>query len=160
MRKPARGLIKATKKASLDELRRRSAGRRPKGRYYLIVCEGTKTEPNYFNSMRLHLSGGEGSKVVVVGAQDNTLRLVERAREEVAARNKSDNPPFYHVWLVFDKDSFPDDDFDNTITLVRQEDEKFGMGGGSLILIGMRHGAMKHLSFGICFTFKTMLEVA
>lgn len=131
MSKPAKGLIK-TAEAALSELRERVAGRRPKGRYYLIVCEGTKTEPNYFESIRSHLSGGEGDKVVIVGSQSNTLGLVERARAEIAVRNESDNPPFYHVWLVFDKDSFPDDDFDNTITLAEQEDAKFGMKGDVL----------------------------
>lgn len=131
MSKPAKGLIK-TAEAALSEFRERVAGRRPKGRYYLIVCEGTKTEPNYFESIRSHLSGGEGDKVVIVGAQSNTLGLVERAKAEIAARNESDNPPFYHVWLVFDKDSFPDDDFDNTIILAEQEDAKFGMKGDIL----------------------------
>lgn len=131
MSKPVKGLIK-TAEAALSELRERVAGRRPKGRYYLIVCEGTKTEPNYFESIRSHLSGGEGDKVVIVGSQSNTLGLVERAKVEIAARNESDNPPFYHVWLVFDKDSFPDDDFDNTITLAEQENAKFGVKGDVL----------------------------
>lgn len=131
MSKPAKGLIK-TAEAALSEFKERVAGRRPKGRYYLIVCEGTKTEPNYFESIRSHLSGGEGDKVVIVGSQSNTLGLVERAKAEIAARNESDNPPFYHVWLVFDKDSFPDDDFDNTIILAEQEDAKFGMKGDIL----------------------------
>ncbi len=151
MSKTTRGLIKAAKDASLDVLRHRHAGCRPKGRYYLIVCEGTKTEPNYFNRMRTHLSGGEGSKVVVVGAQDNTLRLVDRAREEIAARNKSDNPPFYHVWLVFDKDSFPNDHFDNTIALTRIEDGKFGMEGD--VLNPHWHAAWSNEAFELWYLF-------
>lgn len=151
MSKPAKGLITAAADAAMGELRERVAGRRPKGRYYLIVCEGTKTEPNYFESIRSHLSGGEGDKVVVVGAQDNTLRLVERAREEIAARNASDNPPFYHVWLVFDKDSFPADDFDNTIVATRQEDEKFGMDGG--VLRPHWHAAWSNEAFELWYLF-------
>ena len=127
MSKIGRGLIDSfNAQASLDELRQCSAGRRPKGRYYLIVCEGTKTEPNYFESIRTLLSGGEGDKIVVVGAQDNTLGLVERAKEEIALRNRSDNPPYYHVWLVFDRDGFPPDDFDNAILMAKSEDAKFG----------------------------------
>ena len=31
--------------SSLSAIHARSAGNRPKGRSYLIVCEGTKTEP-------------------------------------------------------------------------------------------------------------------
>jgi len=151
MSKPAKGLITAEVDAAMGELRARVAGRRPKGRYYLIVCEGTKTEPNYFDAFRSHLSGGEGDKVVVVGAQDNTLGLVERAKAEIAARNESDNPPFYHVWLVFDKDSFPDDDFDNTIVVTRQEDEKFGMDGG--ILRPHWHSAWSNEAFELWYLF-------
>ena len=126
MSKVRKGLIQeAERESAWNEWKQRTAGKRPRGRYYLIVCEGTKTEPNYFESIRQRLSGGQGDKIVVVGAQDNTLGLVERAREEIAKRNESDDPPYYHVWLVFDKDSFPDDDFDNAISLVEQEDGKF-----------------------------------
>lgn len=151
MSKPAKGLITVEADTAMGELRARVAGRRPKGRYYLIVCEGTKTEPNYFDAFRSHLSGGEGDKVVVVGAQDNTLGLVERAKAEIAARNESDNPPFYHVWLVFDKDSFPDDDFDNTIVVTRQEDEKSGMDGG--ILRPHWHSAWSNEAFELWYLF-------
>ena len=111
--------------AALVQLRTRAAGRRPKGRHYLIVCEGTKTEPNYFEALRLRLAGGEADKVVVVGAQDNTLGLVDRARSEIELRNQSDDPPYYHVWLVFDRDSFPPDDFDNAILAAESEDARF-----------------------------------
>ena len=118
--------------SALEELRVRAAGRRPKGRNYLIVCEGTETEPNYFEALRKKLSGGEGDKIVIVGAQDNTLGIVERAREEIALRNRSDNPPYYHVWLVFDRDSFPADDFDNAIDITEKEDAKFQAQGAEL----------------------------
>ncbi|MBQ6011394.1 MAG: RloB domain-containing protein [Kiritimatiellae bacterium] len=133
MSKVRKGLIQeAENEAAWNDWKQRTAGRRPKGRYYLIVCEGTKTEPNYFESIRQRLPGGQGDKIVVIGGQDNTLNLVERAREEITKRNQSDNAPYYHVWLVFDKDSFPDDDFDNAITLAEQENRKFGMKGDVL----------------------------
>lgn len=151
MSKITTGLIKAAESTAINKLRERVAGRRPKGRYYLIVCEGTKTEPNYFEAFRMRLSGGEGDKVVIVGAQDNTLGLVERARAEIAARNESDNPPFYHVWLVFDKDSFPDDDFDNTIELIEKENEKFGMKGG--VLLPHWHAAWSNEAFELWYLF-------
>ena len=112
--------------SSLSAIHARSAGNRPKGRSYLIVCEGTKTEPQYFESLRKKLTGGEGDKIVIVGAQTNTLGIVERAKEEIALRDKSDNPPYYHIWLVFDRDSFPSDDFDNAIRIAQAEDAKFG----------------------------------
>lgn len=130
MSKVRKGLLaELGAQSALEELRVRAAGKRPKGRNYLIVCEGTKTEPNYFEALRKKLSGGEGDKIVIVGAQDNTLGIVERAREEIALRNRSDNPPYYHVWLVFDRDSFPSDDFDNAVAAAEQEDAKFAAEG-------------------------------
>ena len=71
----------------------------------LIVCEGSKTEPNYFRSFRV-------SKVLdldVKGLGENTLSLVERAIELKAGK------AYDQVWCVFDKDSFPNDNFDNAI---------------------------------------------
>lgn len=116
MSKSAAGLIDSfVAEKALDAFRRRSAGKRPSRRYYLIVCEGEKTEPNYFEALRQQLTGGEGDRIVVVGGKDNTLRLVEKAEEEVENRKRSSLPPYYHVWLVFDRDSFPEDDFDNAI---------------------------------------------
>ncbi len=41
---------------------------------FLIVCEGEKTEPNYFNSFRV-----PGVVIDVRGIGENTVRLVERA---------------------------------------------------------------------------------
>lgn len=134
MSKVRKGLLaELGAQSALEELRVRAAGKRPKGRNYLIVCEGTETEPNYFEALRKKLSGGEGDKIVIVGAQDNTLGIVERAREEIALRNRSDNPPYYHVWLVFDRDSFPSDDFDNAIVMAAEEDAKFRAEGDSML---------------------------
>ena len=48
MSKVRKGLLaELGAQSALEELRVRAAGRRPKGRSYLIVCEGTETEPNY-----------------------------------------------------------------------------------------------------------------
>lgn len=136
---------------ALTEFRIRSAGKRPKGRSYLIVCEGTKTEPNYFEALRKYLSGGEGDKIVVVGAQDNTLGLVSRARQEIESRNRSDNPPFYHVWLVFDRDSFPPDDFDNAIASTELEDKKFVANGS--VFHPHWHAAWSNEAFELWYLF-------
>lgn len=151
MSKPAKGLIQAAEDSALSELRERVAGHRPKGRYYLIVCEGTRTEPNYFEAMRSVLTGGEGDKIVVVGAQDNTRRLIDRARIEIEKRNQSDDPPYYHIWIVFDKDSFPDDDFDNAIKMVEQEDSKFHAEGG--VLSPHWHAAWSNEAFELWYLF-------
>ena len=79
---------------------------------YLIVCEGERTEPNYFNA----LVGGRNSKVLsvdVLGEGQSTCRLVRTAIEE---RDKS-MIEYDRVWVVFDKDDFTD--FNEAIALAR-----------------------------------------
>ena len=114
--------------AGFEREQSRRQGNRPKRRNILIVCEGEKTEPNYFESFRRKLVGGEGDRVCVVGLGDNTLSLVEKAKEIVEERRRSDQPPFYHVWIVFDKDEFPDEHFDNSVHSIAQEAAKFKAG--------------------------------
>jgi hypothetical protein len=60
----------------------------------LIVCEGARTEPSYFNSFRL-------PKVVEIkGVGKNTLSVVEDA-VRLSTEQRYDE-----VWCVFDRDSF------------------------------------------------------
>jgi hypothetical protein len=75
---------------------------------FLIVCEGEKTEPQYFERFRVpHLI------VDVKGVGMNTLSLVEKAIE----LSRMDN--YDQVWCVFDKDDFPPDNFENAIQKAR-----------------------------------------
>jgi hypothetical protein len=76
----------------------------------LIVCEGKKTEPNYFESMRVELKIAGEAK----GTGSNTLNLVEYATTR-------ENEGFDEIWCVFDKDSFSDNDFNNAIQKARQK---------------------------------------
>lgn len=75
---------------------------------FLIVCEGEKTEPNYFRSFRV-----PREVVEVHGIGDNTLGVVQRAIE---LRAGSD---FDQVWCVFDRDSFPAERFNAALELAR-----------------------------------------
>jgi len=99
----------------------RRQGCRPIQRNFLIVCEGKKTEPNYFNSIRRRMESGAGSKVVVVGAGAHTRGLIDCTKAAIAKRRTEGLPEYYHVWVVFDKDSFEADDFDNTVKMVESE---------------------------------------
>lgn len=63
---------------------------------FLIVCEGKKTEPNYFSDFPVP------KKIVrIVGCGFNTIRLVEEA---ITLKTSSN---FEQVWCVFDHDDFP-----------------------------------------------------
>lgn len=77
---------------------------------YLIVCEGKRTEPLYFEA----LVGGRNSRVIdadILGKGQSTCRLVRTAIEE---RDKS-MIEYDRVWAVFDKDDFKD--FNEAIAL-------------------------------------------
>ena len=71
----------------------------------LIVCEGEKTEPNYFHSIQEELPQ-HVVELEIFGVGLNTLTLVERAK---ALRDsaKMGSYPIDLVWVVFDRDRFP-----------------------------------------------------
>lgn len=77
---------------------------------HLIVCEGTQTEPLYFEGLKEHLGEANGRKVdiCICGSGEHTLGLFERAQDLC---RKSPNL-YDHVWLVYDKDYFPAEEFD------------------------------------------------
>lgn len=74
----------------------RKSGFRNKRKVVLIVCEGERTEPSYFECFPLSKSVCE-----VHGAGKNTLSVV---KEAIIIRDKG---RFDEVWCVFDRDSFP-----------------------------------------------------
>lgn len=75
---------------------------------FLIVCEGSKTEPNYFKQFRVPTL-----VIQVEGTGMNTLSLVDEAMR-FRAEDEYDQ-----VWCVFDKDDFPIDQFENAIQRAR-----------------------------------------
>jgi hypothetical protein len=75
----------------------------------LIVCEGEKTEPNYFRSFEL------SDVIEVIGAGSNTNSVVARAMQENESAKKR-GIEYEDTWVVFDKDSFLDHQFNGAIT--------------------------------------------
>lgn len=76
---------------------------------FLIVCEGTKTEPNYFNyfKKKIREANKDSVNVEVHGKGMNTLSLVN---ETINLKNAS-IIDYSQVWCVFDKDDFKDESF-------------------------------------------------
>ncbi len=72
----------------------------------LIVCEGVNTEPSYFNQFRL-----SSATIKALGKGSNTIGVVKHA-EKLAKTGIYDE-----VWVVFDKDSNPDQNFNNAIKM-------------------------------------------
>lgn len=70
------------KRRSRDE-KKRQIGFKSKRKFYLIVCEGEKTEPNYFFSLKESLPKGvlELCQIDIDGTGRNTLSIIEEAKK-------------------------------------------------------------------------------
>lgn len=77
----------------------------------LIVCEGTKTEPNYFEAFAEKQQGVIVYDIEVKGLGRGTKGVVEKAIE---LKNKNN---YDRVWAVFDKDEFLAKDFNEAILM-------------------------------------------
>ncbi|MCX7045926.1 MAG: RloB family protein [Candidatus Sumerlaeota bacterium] len=91
---------------------------RPEREHILIVCEGERTEPYYFDAIRLSLPR-HVAEVRIEGKGMNTISLVKEAMRLRDIHCDSDHP-YDQTWAVFDKDDFPKDDFDNAIAMCGQ----------------------------------------
>ena len=83
-------------------------------RRILIVCEGEKTEPNYFKSFPANPVVYDAIKVAGVG--NNTCFVVNEA---IRLRDKAvkEGEPYIEVWAVFDKDDFTVSDFEKAVQI-------------------------------------------
>ena len=90
---------------------------------WLIVCEGTKTEPNYFieavNEINKNIEDKYKLKVNVIGTGKNTVSLVKSVEDLQVEIDKYNNRliPYSKIFVVFDKDSFSDKNFDEAINM-------------------------------------------
>ena len=84
---------------------------------YLIVCEGEKTEPNYFKAI-VETRNSSVISVDLEGIGSSTVKLV---KEAIRLRDKDKNK-YDRVWAVFDKDDFHD--FNKAIELANQNNIK------------------------------------
>ena len=84
----------------------------------LIVCEGEKTEPNYFESFPI-----SGVKVEILGKGKNTISLVKDA---ILEWKKYANEGKYYekLWCVFDRDDFPKANYNQAFESVSNEERK------------------------------------
>lgn len=108
MKKP--GLTKLDEQKMLKRLHKQDYKK-----LYLIFTEGTKTEPYYFEGFKaaIEKSGRQDILIEIVGVGEATTRLLPFAEEfvEKYSIEKAE------IWLVTDKDDFPDSQFN---TLIQQ----------------------------------------
>lgn len=96
-----------------SSLRRRQGVRNVK-QSFLIVCEGKRTEPDYFKAFRM-----TAATVKAVGQAMNTTSPVNKAisiRESDSRKGRV----YDQCWAVFDKDEFPAEDFNRAIRLAQE----------------------------------------
>ncbi|WP_445172198.1 RloB family protein [Microcoleus sp.] len=88
----------SSRKKTLDDYNKRKEKSR---RWFLIVCEGEKTEPNYFRSFPVDT---KVIKLDIEGKGRNTNSLVEKAIE---LKNDTESDEKDRFWCVFDRDKNP-----------------------------------------------------
>jgi len=78
---------------------------------FLIVCEGTCTELDYFKAFRL-----TSVTIKAVGQGMNTVGRVNKAIS-ICDNDQKRKRSYDQCWVVFDKDDFPAKDFNQTLQL-------------------------------------------
>lgn len=85
---------------------------------FLIVCEGEKTEPSYFDGFRI-ISRISSIHLKIIGTGYNTTALVEEAiRLKKEARKNGEL--YEQVWCVLDRDSFIAGNFNGALALANR----------------------------------------
>lgn len=100
---------------------RATNGRKEKGRQrqvrFLIVCEGTKTEPYYFEAL-VQGSMSDVREVDIQGVGMGTVALIKETKVIKDNLEKKNSMHFDRVWVVFDKDNF--NDFNQAIAMAKR----------------------------------------
>jgi len=85
------------------ELARKKAKRESYAKV-LIVCEGEKTEPNYFNELKDHLALNSANIIITGDCGSSPMAVVDYVRRQYKLAKEAGNP-FDKVFCVFDKDT-------------------------------------------------------
>lgn len=116
---------------------------------FLIVCEGKKTEPNYFraliddcksqnNGAKIDRQRTKVSLVTKIGeGAVGTGNLVKKAKKLKDEYKRKQQIHFDRVWLVFDKDEFTD--FNKAIEDAKKEKMKCAWSNGAFELWFLLH---------------------
>ena len=100
-----------------DYLRRQTKTRETRKRF-LIVCEGEKTEVNYFKAFDVPKT----IEVTVRGEGKNSLSLVNKAIQIIDNLKQDDS--FDQIWCVFDKDNCSKEQFNQAERLAKENNVK------------------------------------
>ncbi len=94
----------------------------------LIVCCGKKTEVNYFSAISGYIKNEypkiTGVNFDCVADAVDPLQMATKVEDRYLL-SKNDVKPYNHIWIVFDKDDFGKDNFDNAINKIRKLNNKY-----------------------------------
>ena len=113
-------------KHNKERIKRKENIKQQKSNTWLVVCEGTKTEPNYFKRaveiINKQLDDDYKLKVEFVGLGKNTVSLVKSVDniERTIDKYKLKTIPYGKIFVVFDKDDFDADLFNNAIKMCEE----------------------------------------
>ncbi len=95
---------------------------------YIILCEGTRTEPLYFEKFKSVIEASSEQRVLieVVGVGQSTHKLIEYADRFIEEYSLS----HAEIWMVADKDDFVDRQFNEWIRQSEKRNEKRMAGCG------------------------------
>lgn len=112
--------------ARKEEKRKRDV--RTKRQYYFIVCEGEKTEPNYFEGLKDDLPKGVLTyyQIDIEGTGRNTQSLIDESLRLKKMYEEDHNRPIDRLWIVFDRDSFSANDFNSAVLRCQNAKPKIG----------------------------------
>lgn len=98
--------------------KRRDSKRIINPEYHLIITEGTKTEPKYFEAIerRINKKYKDRISLRIIGEGCNTVSLFQKATSYVANALK-EQKQYKHVWIIYDTDDFPKDKIDTVANL-------------------------------------------
>lgn len=87
----------------------------------LIVCEGKKTEPQYFEEIRQYYRLNTANVKVLPSDYGTTPQQVVDFACDQCLKNKQ----WEHVYCVFDRDNHPKSNFDNALKSAKATDKKY-----------------------------------
>ena len=116
------GTDNLNKRRSKERRERKSKELETRTETWLIVCEGKKTEPNYFKALFDYINSKSNKKinVKIKGVGKNTKNVVNSVdsffdySDQLVSNTKI---PYGKVFTVFEKDSFTDDNFNSAIII-------------------------------------------
>ncbi len=100
-------------KKKKNHLKRKIGTRGQPKQTFLIVCEGERTEPNYFKAFKV-----TSANIKVEGTGYNTYTLVKRTIE-IMNTEKKKGIYYDQVWSVFDRNDFPTQNFNKAFDIAK-----------------------------------------